>query len=244
MLEKLEGLKGSRRIEEKTSFDFAGLATVDFGRQGFGLVQAASEPYRYYYFLKRCFDVALACLLIFAATPILLVSLAAIFLTTGRPLFFGQRRLGLKGKEFTCWKLRTMVKDAESMRDDVLHLNTMDGPIFKNPEDPRVTRVGRLLRRASIDELPQLWNVLRGEMSIVGPRPFAVTESKYRWDQAKRLSVKPGLTCIWQVSGRSTITFDRAMAMDIEYISVRSLRFDLLLVLLTVSAVVTRKGAS
>jgi lipopolysaccharide/colanic/teichoic acid biosynthesis glycosyltransferase len=136
-----------------------------------------------------------------------------------------------------------MVPGAEEAQDMLMHLNITDGPTYKTPDDPRLTRFGRFLRQTSIDELPQLFNVLRGEMSLVGPRPLAVLENRYTGHQHLRLSVKPGLTCIWQVSGRSKIGFNRWMEMDLEYVGSRSLVYDLKLVFKTIPAVLRREGA-
>jgi len=136
-----------------------------------------------------------------------------------------------------------MVPDAESRRSEVLHLNVAGGPAFKANKDPRVTPLGQWLRRTSIDELPQTFNVLRGDMSLVGPRPLPVTENRYRGEQVQRLSVKPGLTCIWQTSGRSQVTFDQWMDMDLRYVRERSLWNDLRLLWRTVPAVLSNRGA-
>jgi lipopolysaccharide/colanic/teichoic acid biosynthesis glycosyltransferase len=136
-----------------------------------------------------------------------------------------------------------MVPGAEEAQDMLMHLNITDGPTYKTPDDPRLTRFGRFLRQTSIDELPQLFNVLRGEMSLVGPRPLAVPENRYTGHQHLRLSVKPGLTCIWQVSGRSKIGFNRWMEMDLEYVGSRSLVYDLKLIFKTIPAVLRREGA-
>ena len=206
-------------------------------------VAPTPQPHPGYDAGKRLLDVVGALLMLVFAVPLVIVSAAIILITSGRPIFFAQRRLGHRGQEFTCWKLRTMVPDAEQRRDEVLHLNTTGGPAFKHPDDPRLTGIGRHLRAFSIDELPQLWNVLRGELSLVGPRALPVLENQYTGRQADRLSVKPGLTCIWQVSGRSEVTFERWMEMDLEYVDSRSLWKDLVLLLRTPMAVLSRRGA-
>ncbi|HEX9562542.1 MAG TPA: sugar transferase [Gemmatimonadaceae bacterium] len=209
-----------------------------------GGVEAASEPHFGYNASKRIVDLGIAVGLLLLTAPVFLV-VTLVLLLRGGHVFFGQRRLGLGAKEFTCWKFRSMVIDAEKQLESVRDMaaNVTQGPTFKNAADPRITGFGRILRQTSIDELPQLLNVLRGDMSIVGPRPLAVDENRYKPGQDRRLSVKPGLTCIWQVSGRSDITFDRWMEMDVEYVETRSLRKDLHLILLTLPAVLTRKGA-
>lgn len=203
----------------------------------------APEPHARYHFYKRSLDIVLASVLIVLTAPIVAAAAGAILLTSGWPIFYRQRRLGYLGREFTCWKLRTMWRDAERQRDALAHLNVTAGPTFKHPADPRVLRVGRILRKTSIDELPQLWNVLRGDMSMVGPRPLAVSENIYTQEQAQRLSVKPGLTCFWQVSGRSEIRFERWMELDVDYVRQRNLGLDILLIAKTITAVLSRRGA-
>jgi lipopolysaccharide/colanic/teichoic acid biosynthesis glycosyltransferase len=206
-------------------------------------VAPAPEPHPGFNGIKRAMDVAGAVAVLLLASPILVASIIGILVTSGRPIFFGQQRLGYRGRAFTCWKLRTMVPDAESRRDEVLKLNTTGGPAFKSPEDPRLTRIGKWLRAYSIDELPQAWNILRGDMSLVGPRALPIVENVYEGRQAERLSVRPGLTCTWQVSGRSQITFDRWMEMDLEYVDGRSVWRDIVLLARTPLAVVARRGA-
>lgn len=193
---------------------------------------------------KRILDIAGAVLLLLLSAPIMLLAAAAIRLTDGGPVLFSQERVGRFGRRFTMLKFRSMILDAEKGRADIAHLNEMDGPVFKATRDPRITRVGRWLRRLSIDELPQLVNVLRGEMSLVGPRPPLPDEvtSYQRW-QRRRLSVRPGLTCIWQVSGRNQLDFDTWIRLDLEYIDNWSLLLDIKLLLQTVPAVLTGYGA-
>jgi lipopolysaccharide/colanic/teichoic acid biosynthesis glycosyltransferase len=194
---------------------------------------------------KRCFDVLAATLGLLVLAPLLAVSAAAIKLTSPGPVFFRQKRSGLGGKEFVMLKFRSMGADAEARKSQLLALNEQDGPAFKIRNDPRVTRLGRFLRSTSIDELPQLWNVLRGEMSLVGPRPLPCAETAAcRGWLRRRLDVTPGLTCFWQISGRSTVSFADWVRMDVEYVRCRSLPRDLLLLLQTVPAVISRKGAS
>jgi lipopolysaccharide/colanic/teichoic acid biosynthesis glycosyltransferase len=207
-------------------------------------VSPAREPHFGYDIAKRAIDIAGALVLLIVGTPVLALAACLIVLTSGWPPFIAQKRLGLGGREFTCWKLRTMVRNAEAMRERVLHLNVVDGPAFKHPRDPRLTWIGRWLRAMSIDELPQAINVLRGEMSLVGPRPLPVQENRYRGEQTLRLSVKPGLTCIWQVSGRSNVKFDQWMAMDVEYVRTRSIAKDIELIARTIPAVLTERGAA
>lgn len=201
------------------------------------------EPHPGFSLTKRTMDVAGASVLLLLTSPIWVAAIVAILVTSGRPIFFGQERLGYRGRPFKVWKLRTMVPDAESRRDEVLHLNTTGGPAFKNANDPRLTRVGRWLRAYSVDEIPQAWNILRGDMSLVGPRALPTVENVYTGRQAERLSVRPGLTCTWQVSGRSEITFDRWMEMDLEYVDGLSIWRDLVLLARTPLAVLGRRGA-
>ena len=169
---------------------------------------------------------------------------AAIKLTSPGPVFFRQWRTGRGGKPFLMYKFRSMVVDAEAKKLELLPLNELDGPAFKLTGDPRITRLGRFLRDTSLDELPQLWNVLRGEMSLVGPRPLPCEESDSCLDwQRRRLDVTPGLTCIWQVRGRSQVTFNEWVRMDLEYVQSRSLWQDFKILLKTVPAVILGRGA-
>jgi len=193
---------------------------------------------------KRVLDIVGASVGIAVTIPFFVCTAVCIKTFMRGPVFFKQRRIGLAGRPFWMYKFRTMVTNAEQLQEQLLSLNEQDGPAFKIENDPRVTRLGRFLRRSSLDELPQLWNVLRGDMSLVGPRPLPVHESNgcLRW-QRERLDVTPGLTCIWQVRGRSEVTFDTWMRMDLQYARERSPRHDLKLLLLTIPAVLRRKGA-
>jgi exopolysaccharide biosynthesis polyprenyl glycosylphosphotransferase len=194
---------------------------------------------------KRLLDVLVAALVLVLALPVVGMIALAIKLTSGGNVLFRQTRCGLNGRFFTLYKFRTMVEDAEERRGELLHLNEMDGPVFKLRSDPRVTAFGRFLRRYSLDELPQFWNVLRGEMSLVGPRPPIPEEvAKYQRWQRRRLAMKPGLTCLWQVSGRNDLDFDRWMQLDLEYIDSWSPTLDLKILLKTIPAVLSGKGAS
>jgi lipopolysaccharide/colanic/teichoic acid biosynthesis glycosyltransferase len=206
-------------------------------------VAPAPEPHLGYNVAKRATDIVGAATLIVLTLPLLVLVAMLVVITSGSPIFFVQRRLALGGVEFGCWKFRTMIRDAEGKRDEVLHLNVTDGPTLKLEDDPRVTKLGKFLRRTSIDELPQLWNVLIGDMSLVGPRPLPVVENRYNGEQIRRLSVKPGITCIWQVSGRSRVTFWEWMDMDLSYVENRTLLKDLWLLVRTVPAVLSARGA-
>lgn len=199
---------------------------------------------RVYETSKRLFDLAFALLLLVASLPVWLIAAALVRLTSPGPILFRQTRPGLNGEPFTLYKFRTMVADAERIleRDTALSSQFAEG--FKLRHDPRVTRVGYWLRKFSIDELPQLINVLRGEMSVVGPRPPLMEElagwGPHEW---QRMTVKPGLTCLWQISGRSQVTYSDRIALDLEYIRRRSFWFDLRLVLLTIPAVLLARGS-
>jgi exopolysaccharide biosynthesis polyprenyl glycosylphosphotransferase len=194
---------------------------------------------------KRVLDITLAAAALLLAAPVLAVAAAAIMLEDGGPVLFRQGRLGQSGHGFKMLKLRTMVADAESRRAEILHMNEADGPLFKIGSDPRITRVGRVLRKLSIDEIPQFWNVLRAEMSVVGPRP-ALPEERAAWgpDTEERLRVKPGITGVWQVSGRSLTSFEEYERLDRYYVDNWSLAHDLSIVARTVPAVLRRRGAS
>ena len=194
--------------------------------------------------VKRAIDVVGAGLALAVTAPVLALSALAIRLGDGGPVIFRQQRCGLNGRRFTMLKLRTMVPDAEERKVELAALNECDGPIFKLRTDPRITRVGRILRKLSIDELPQLWNVLRGDMSLVGPRPPVPQEvAQYEMFERRRLSMRPGITCIWQVSGRSNIGFDRWVQLDVKYIDSWSLGLDLMILLKTIPAVIKGDGA-
>jgi lipopolysaccharide/colanic/teichoic acid biosynthesis glycosyltransferase len=192
---------------------------------------------------KRLLDVACASLGLVLLAPLLGLVAICIKITSRGPILFVQQRSGLAGRPFPMLKFRTMVADAETKKADLLTRNEQDGPAFKLADDPRVTCVGRILRKLSIDELPQLWNVLRGEMSLVGPRPLPCEETaKCRGWERRRLDVTPGLTCIWQVHGRSTVRFRDWVRMDVQYIRTRTLTHDLKLLLRTIPAVLLAKG--
>lgn len=193
---------------------------------------------------KRVFDLAVSALSLLLLAPLFLGIALAIKLDSAGPVFFRQRRVGLNGREFWMWKFRSMCDGAEAMLPAVAALNETGGPTFKAAGDPRITRVGRWLRRTSLDEFPQFWNVLRGDMSVVGPRPPLPAEvTRYERWQRRRLSVRPGLTCTWQVSGRSEVDFERWMELDLHYIDHWSLWHDLSIVLRTIPAVLLGRGA-
>jgi exopolysaccharide biosynthesis polyprenyl glycosylphosphotransferase len=194
---------------------------------------------------KRLLDVAVSMLLLVLAAPIVVLAAIAIRLTSPGSVLFKQERLGLNGRIFTLYKFRTMIEDAHERRSEVVHLNEMNGPVFKAKSDPRITPIGRVLRKFSLDEIPQLWNVLKGDMSLVGPRPPIPeeVESYHRWHR-RRLSMKPGLTCLWQVSGRNNVDFDRWMEMDLQYIDNWSPSLDFKILLRTIPAVLSGRGAS
>jgi exopolysaccharide biosynthesis polyprenyl glycosylphosphotransferase len=194
--------------------------------------------------IKHGFDVVAAGLGLVVVAPLLAAIAVAIALTMGRPIFFGQERAGLFGRRFRMLKFRSMVAGAEAMRDGLLAANEMDGPVFKITGDPRVTRLGRLLRRTSLDELPQLFNVVAGTMSLVGPRPLpTVEQQQIRGWHRRRLSMKPGITGLWQVSGRNDVDFEAWMKLDLAYVDAWSLTLDLSILLRTLPAVVCSRGA-
>lgn len=194
--------------------------------------------------MKRAADVLLAGGALFALAPMLIVAALAVRFTSQGPILFAQTRVGRGGRLFRFYKFRSMVVNAEELKAELAAQNEHAGPIFKMKRDPRITRVGRFLRKYSVDELPQLLNVIRGDMSIVGPRPPVPSEVvKYESWQLRRLSVTPGLTCIWQTSGRSRVTFEEWMRMDLEYIDTWSLGLDAKLVLKTFRTVLLADGA-
>lgn len=194
---------------------------------------------------KRLFDIVSSGVALWLLAPLLLAVAAMVKLTSRGPVLFRQTRVGLHGRPFQMLKFRTMVQNAEELKAKLAAQNEMDGPVFKMKKDPRITSIGRVLRKFSIDELPQLINVLRGDMSVVGPRPPVPNEvARYEPWQRRRLSVRPGLTCIWQVSGRNEISFEQWMYMDLQYIDTWSFTKDIGLILKTFPVVLTGRGAS
>jgi exopolysaccharide biosynthesis polyprenyl glycosylphosphotransferase len=194
--------------------------------------------------VKRAGDILGASVGLVVAAPILALAAMAIRLTSSGPAFFRQVRCGLNGRQFVMHKLRTMYVDAEDRKHALLEDNEMDGPVFKMKRDPRITPIGFWLRRFSIDELPQIWDVLRGQMSLVGPRPSLPIEvAEYQTFERRRLSMRPGLTCLWQVSGRNEIGFDDWVRLDLEYIDTWSLRNDLKILLRTIPTVLGGSGS-
>ena len=221
---------------------------------GFGMVGGAEEvspalwtvtdDTLYLRYFKRALDAVLSLMGIIFGIPLACLIALAIKLDSPGPVLFRQVRVGQGGKPFVFFKFRSMFIGAEGIKKEFLHLNEMDGPVFKLFDDPRITRVGRFLRKSSLDELPQLINVLGGNMSLVGPRPPVPQEVRlYEPWQMRRLAVKPGITCLWQVSGRSIIGFDEWMRLDIQYLRNRSFPLDLKILLRTVPAVLSGTGA-
>jgi exopolysaccharide biosynthesis polyprenyl glycosylphosphotransferase len=193
---------------------------------------------------KRVFDVGLAGVGLLLTAPLLAVVTVAVKLDSPGPVFFGQSRVGRHGHHFRVWKFRTMVVDAEARLGELREQNEADGPLFKMREDPRITRVGRFLRTTSIDEIPQLWNVLRNEMSMVGPRPALPAEvDAWDHDLHERLRVKPGITGMWQVHGRSSADFGEYARLDLYYVHNWSLTVDLAIVARTIPTVLRSRGA-
>jgi len=194
---------------------------------------------------KRFLDIVVSAILLFLHFPLFLLVGVLIKITSRGNVFFLQERLGYNGRPFNCFKFRTMVENAEELKGELLALNEMDGPVFKIKADPRVTRIGRFLRKTSLDELPQLINVLLGDMSLVGPRPPLPSEvDQYDITDIRRLSMKPGITCTWQVSGRNKISFNKWMEMDRQYIDNWSLWLDVTILVKTITAVIKGSGAS
>lgn len=199
-----------------------------------------------YLTLKRLMDIIGASVGLILASPIMLVVAILIKIEDPKgPIFFSQIRNGAYPATFKMYKFRSMYIDAEERLQELMHLNEQSGPAFKIKDDPRITKVGKFIRKTSLDELPQLFNVLKGDMSLVGPRPAIPREvEQYTTYQKQRLFVKPGLTCIWQVSGRNNIEFDQWVELDIEYIKTRSLWLDIKLILLTIPALLGDENAS
>jgi lipopolysaccharide/colanic/teichoic acid biosynthesis glycosyltransferase len=192
---------------------------------------------------KRAFDLAVCLLVLPLVIPVFLLCALAIRLDSPGPVVFAQQRTGQHGRRFRMWKFRTMVRNAEELKAQLQHLNILPPPDFKILNDPRITRVGRFLRKTSLDELPQILNVIRGEMTLVGPRPTSFAASTYDLWHTKRLEVVPGITGLWQVKGRNATTFDERLRLDIRYIEEMSFKLDLRIMAWTLGAVLKRSGA-
>lgn len=194
--------------------------------------------------LKRLMDIAGSGIGLILLSPVFGVTALLIKLEDGGPILYGQDRVGKWGRVFKMYKFRSMVIGADKMKDDLLESNESGGVTFKMKRDPRITRVGRVIRKFSIDELPQLYNVLKGDMSLVGPRPPVPREvAEYQLSDRQRLEIIPGLTCLWQVSGRSDINFEGQVRLDVQYIESQSLKGDIILLLKTIPAVFSGRGA-
>jgi lipopolysaccharide/colanic/teichoic acid biosynthesis glycosyltransferase len=201
-------------------------------------------PNRAYCVGKRMLDVVAATAALPVVLPLVAICAVLVKLDSPGPVFFNQIRTGKGGKRFRMLKLRTMHANAEALKQRYLHLNELTYPDFKIHDDPRITRVGRFLRRSSLDELPQVVNILRGEMSLVGPRPTSFASSTYKPWHTARLELQPGLTGLWQVSGRNNLDFDDRVRLDIAYWRNRSMRLDFAILLRTFGAVLTGRGAA
>lgn len=224
------------RIAKIRQTDFSGFPLLDF---------ETFNARQWQLFIKRTLDILLSLFLIILSAPVMLLTALAIKIESRGPVLFRQNRCGLNGRQFSLYKFRSMVVNAEMKKRELEKMNEMDGPVFKIRRDPRITKIGRFIRRTSIDELPQLFNVLKGDMSLVGPRPpLPVEVDLYQLWQRRRLSLKPGVTCIWQVSGRNKIKFERWMEMDLEYIDNWSLWLDFKILFKTIFVVLTGYGAS
>ncbi len=221
---------------DRSAVDYVGDVATYAMAGGFG--------HRRLLWVKRAIDIAGTSVGLILLTPLMLGVSLAIAATGGRPIFFRQVRVGVNGRLFHMFKFRSMVKNAEALREQLAANNEQAGPVFKMKHDPRITPVGRFLRRYSLDELPQLFNVIKGDMSLVGPRPPIPSEvMQYDWWQRRRLSVRPGLTCTWQVSGRNSIGFEKWMEMDLAYIDGWNLALDMKIMAKTVKEVMRGGGA-
>ena len=209
------------------------------------LESKSSMEFSLYEVIKRLIDVFCSFLGVIVLSPLFIIIAIIIKTTSKGPVFFSQKRVGKNGKEFDMYKFRSMVVNAEELKEKLAAQNEMSGPMFKMKDDPRVTKVGKFIRKTSIDELPQLWNVLKGDMSLVGPRPSLPNEvAQFEDWMHRRLEVKPGLTCYWQVSGRNNIDFQDWMKLDIRYIDEKNLWIDIKLIFKTIFVLFGDKNAS
>ena len=203
-----------------------------------------TKGFSFYEVIKRTIDIVCSFVGILVLSPLFIVIAIIIKLTSKGPVFFSQKRVGKYGREFDMYKFRSMVVNAEELKEKLAAQNEMSGPMFKMKDDPRVTKVGKFIRKTSIDELPQLWNILKGDMSLVGPRPSLPKEvAQFEDWMYKRLEVKPGLTCYWQVSGRNNIDFEDWMKLDVKYVKERNLWIDIKLICKTVFVLFGDKNA-
>lgn len=204
-----------------------------------------SKSNNIYLFLKRTLDIVGSLVGLILLSPVIIIVALLIRKESKGPVIFSQKRIGLNEKSFEMYKFRSMVPNAEELKKKLLEKNEMSGPMFKMKDDPRITKIGKFIRKTSIDELPQLINVLKGEMSLVGPRPSLPHEvEKFEDWMLKRLEVKPGLTCYWQVSGRNNIDFEEWMQLDVDYVEDRNLFLDVKLIFKTVFVLFGDKNAS
>lgn len=204
----------------------------------------SSVEFSLYEVIKRVIDVVCSFLGVLVLSPLFIIIAIIIKSTSKGPVFFSQKRVGKNGREFDMYKFRSMVVNAEELKEKLAAQNEMSGPMFKMKDDPRVTKVGKFIRKTSIDELPQLWNVLKGDMSLVGPRPSLPKEvAQFEDWMYKRLEVKPGLTCYWQVSGRNNIDFEDWMKLDVKYVEERNPWIDIKLIFKTVFVLFGDKNA-
>ena len=212
--------------------------------EGMELKFENKQNLRVYKICKRIIDIIGAGLGLILLSPIIAIVACAVKFTSKGPVFFSQKRVGKNGELFEMYKFRSMVVNAEELKENLEEQNEMSGPMFKIKDDPRITKVGKFIRKTSIDELPQLWNVLKGDMSLVGPRPSLPKEVEQfdNW-MFKRLSVRPGLTCYWQVSGRNNIDFEDWMKLDCRYVDERNLWIDIKLIFKTVFVLFGDKNA-
>jgi exopolysaccharide biosynthesis polyprenyl glycosylphosphotransferase len=257
LADEAEGAPDTRSVERQCRIEgvgFAAPARLYRGRgelisteQAEGICLIQSRPFAHLpvqRFLKRAVDCAAASAVVLCCLPLWIIVPIAIKLTSPGPVFFVQERVGRNGRRFKMYKFRSMVDGAEQMQEKLQHLNEMEGPVFKIKNDPRFSSIGGFLRKTSIDELPQLFNVIRGNMSLVGPRPPLLSEVvQYQTGHRKRLCVIPGMTCLWQITGRNEIKFKEWMLLDAEYIDSWSLMLDIKILVGTVRAVLLGQGA-
>lgn len=249
----MQTTRGPLELRRKSLVDqlYRGYGSEGYTKRRFRTLRVGMKKYNWMFVVggthvvKRAMDIVVASLALLVLSPLFVIVAIVIYLEDGGPALFWQTRIGQWSKEFKCPKFRSMVRDAEQLKLKLLSENQHGSSItFKMKRDPRITKVGTIIRKLSIDELPQLWCVLRGDMSLVGPRPPVPIEvARYAVKDRRRLEVKPGLTCIWQVSGRGEIPFEQQVKLDAQYIDSHSLLLDLTLLLKTIPAILTGRGA-